>query len=121
MKSKDAPGDLATMLNLGEMINPGKNDVPKGYNEHHVENEKLDFGTEFVCHASGADPRKIFMRRDSFGSAVSDILGSQFDNSIMVHQSVYTNDMVKEQRPDVFILETVERYAAGTLGGFLYE
>lgn len=121
VESKDDPGDLATMLNLGKMINPGKNDVPKGYNEHHVENEKWDFGTEFVYHASGADPRKLFMRRDSFGSAMSDILGSQFDNSIMVHQNVYTNDMVKEQKPDVFILETVERYAAGTLGGFLYE
>lgn len=53
---------------------------------------------------------------------MADILGSQFDNSIMVHyNNVYTNDMVKEQKPDVFILETVERYVVKNLGGFLYE
>ena len=112
---------MLNLLNLSTIIDPGKTFVPEGYENHEYATDFWDFSTEFRYHANGADPRKIFIVRDSFGNAMSDIVGSQFTESVMIYFKAYNNDDVKQEHPDVFVLETTERYAPEFMMNFVYE
>lgn len=118
---EDTPGDMADILNLSNLIDPGMTYAPTGYDAHDYVNDMWEFDTEVRYHAQGADPRTIFVRRDSFGSAMANLIGSQFDRSVMIHSNSYTNDYVEQEDPDVFVYECVERYAATGLLDFRYE
>ena len=118
---KDTPGDLANMLNLGKSIEGGMTYRVNGYLTHGIVNEKWDFYNEIIYHTDNGDPRRVFVWRDSFGSAMSDIIGSQFSYTYLRNAGSYDNSQVKENKPDIFVLETVERYAAWRLRQFLYE
>ena len=118
---KDTPGDLANMLNLGKSIDGGMTYRVEGYPTHGIVNEKWDFYNELIYHTDNGDPRRVFVWRDSFGSAMSDIIGSQFSYTYLRNAGSYDNSQVKENKPDIFVLETVERYAAWRLRQFLYE
>lgn len=118
---KDTPGDLANMLNLGKSIDGGMTYRANGYLTHGIVNEKWDFYNEIIYHTDNGDPRRVFVWRDSFGSAMSDIIGSQFSYTYLRNAGSYDNSQVKENKPDIFVLETVERYAAWRLRQFLYE
>ncbi|MCI8992396.1 MAG: hypothetical protein HFG80_06690 [Eubacterium sp.] len=118
---EDTPGDMADILNLSTLINPGYTYAPSGYDGHNFVNDMWEFSTEVRYHAQGADPRTIFVCRDSFGSALGNLIGSQFDRSVLVHNGSYTNDYVEQEEPDVFVYECVERYAASGLLEFRYE
>ncbi|MGN0308750.1 MAG: hypothetical protein ACI4DN_11105 [Lachnospiraceae bacterium] len=109
---EDIPGDLADMLNIGALIDPGKNYIPTGYDAHDYINVEWDFSTVFRYCASAADPRKIVINRDSFCSAMAELIGSQFDESVMIHRKHYSRDMILDEKPDIYVYETVERYAA---------
>ena len=103
--------DLADMLHLKQdLARTEKNYAITGYDNHGLINEKWDFSTEFIYHSQGADQRKLFVCRDSFCSAMSDVLASQFNESYMIYNHVYTNAAFVEQNPDIFVLETAERY-----------
>lgn len=93
----------------------------EGYPTHGIVNEKWDFYNEIIYHTDNGDPRRVFVWRDSFGSAMSDIIGSQFSYTYLRNAGSYDNSQVKENKPDIFVLETVERYAAWRLRQFLYE
>ena len=105
---KDTPGDLANMLNLGKSIDGGMTYRVDGYPTHGIVNEKWDFYNEIIYHTDNGDPRRVFVWRDSFGSAMSDIIGSQFSYTYMRHVETYDNNQVKKVKPDLFILEIVE-------------
>jgi hypothetical protein len=120
-ESEDVPGDLTKMLNMNTVIEPGKTFVPEGYVNHDCAVDFWDFSTEYRYHANGADPRKICIIRDSFCNAMADIVGSQFAESVMINKGVYNNDYVKKEHPDIFVLETVERYAPEMMTNFIYE
>lgn len=92
-----------------------------GYLTHGIVNEKWDFYNEIIYHTVNGDPRRVFVWRDSFGSAMSDIIGSQFSYTYLRNAGSYDNSQVKENKTDIFVLETVERYAAWRLRQFLYE
>ncbi len=103
--------DLADMLHLkNDLAGREVNYAISGYDNHGVVNDKWDFSTEFIYHSEGADQRKLFVCRDSFCSAMSDVLGSQFCESYMIYNHIYTNAAFAEQEPDIFVLETAERY-----------
>lgn len=108
--------DLADMLHLKKDLAGKETDYTiTGYDTHGVCNEKWEFGTEFIYHSEGADPRKLFVYRDSFCSAMSGVLASQFNESYMIHNVFYSNSAFTEQEPDIFVLETVERYLRNLL------
>lgn len=114
-------GDLADMLNLGGMIDLGKAYTVSGYETHEIENIKWDFLGEVSYQCKDADPRKIFVYRDSFCSAMAEIIGSQFNESYMLHYQAYTDgEIVREQDPDIFVYEVVER-GINKLKFFVYE
>lgn len=120
-KEKDVPGDMAKFLNLSTVIDPGWTYFPCGYQKGALIEEEYDLPTYIRYRAENADGRKVFINRDSFGTAMAEIVGSQFESSVMVYRGIYTNDMVAEEKPDIYILEMVERYAPGVLLEFVYE
>ncbi len=109
--------DLADMLHMkADLAGKEKEYAITGYDAHGVVNEKWDFSTEFIYHSEGADQRKLFVCRDSFCSAMSGVLASQFNESYMIYNRIYTNAALEAQAPDIFVLETAERYLGDLLG-----
>lgn len=117
----DEPGDLAEMLDLTDIMDVGETVAVSGYDMHGYETLEDDFYTNFRYKAENADPRKIVVRRDSFGTNMAPIIGSQFSESVLVHKNGFENSMIVEERPDIFVLGTVERYAPTQLSRFIYE
>ncbi|MCM1037998.1 MAG: hypothetical protein NC434_01655 [Ruminococcus sp.] len=111
-----AGGDLANILNMKRDFQDNSYSI-SGYEEHNMVNEKWDFSTEIIYHCQGADTRKLFVVRDSFFTAMTIYVASQFNDSYMIHRNVYTYENLIEQSPDIFVFEVVERYIEG-LGSF---
>lgn len=109
-------GDLTNMLNI--TIKNGNIDYKlSNISSLNTVNEKSDFSTEFIYHTAGADPRKLFVRRDSFSTALAPSLATQFENSLWVHQGNFKQQQIFDYDTDIFVLEIVERAIAG-LGNF---
>lgn len=121
-ESEDEAGDLAGMMGLHSWIEPGKTYIPTGFDKHDLVEDEWDFYNEYSFHANDADPRKIFIHRDSFCTAMAETIGSQFDESIMVYNQAYKRDMISEEKPDIYVFETVERYAVRNMSdvGLIY-
>ena len=81
----------------------------------------IDYRVKIIYKNINVDERKLFMRRDSFGSAMIKVLASQFNESFMLHSNSFNdNEIVREQKPDIFVYEVVERYIRELLH-FKYE
>lgn len=104
-------GDLAGMNGLAGFDFGDTYYAVSGYDTHGFEYAEYDFPGVVHGRAEGADKRKLYMVRDSFGTSMIEIMGSQFDESWMRHFSTYTPEDIKAYDPDVIVYETVERYA----------
>lgn len=115
---QDTAGDLAGMLQL---TNAGL-DVGNTYHIQDLSSEfeviANDFWKGYIYRSAEADPRRIFVLRDSFGTAMAELIGSQFTESVLWHRKTYEQSYVDEFKPDVFVLESVERYAVQQLKEF---
>ena len=103
-------GDLAGMLNLSnqlESVDPEYSVV--GYPTNHFERLDGDILTAFDCKASYAEPRKLYMLRDSFAIAMYPYLGSQFSETFFRHYDSDVHDDFLAHDPDVVVMEVVER------------
>lgn len=101
-------GDLTEMLNI--TINNGDiNYKLTGISELNTYCEKHDSFTEFIYHTPGTDTRRLFVKRDSFSTALAPLLATQFENSIWVHNNHFEQQQIFDYNADIFILETVER------------
>lgn len=101
-------GDLTNMLNI--TIKNGWIDYNiSGISVLNTIKEKWDVSTEFIYHTTGADPRRLFVRRDSFSTALAPILATQFENSMWVHASIFNQQQIFDYNADIFVLEVVER------------
>lgn len=101
-------GDLAEMLDLTKQLNYVDYTYKvEGYNKH----DSRQLENEESYEAEGADERKLYVIRDSFGKAMREYLGSQFKNTYFVHRGSYTYNDLMVKNPDVVVYETVERYA----------
>ncbi|MDY2590011.1 MAG: hypothetical protein SOW32_07460 [Agathobacter sp.] len=115
-------GDLAGMLNLNGILDTKeKNYIVEGYDAHNVETIQEDFTSVFSYHAENADSRKIYIYRDSFTTHMAEYIGSQFNDSYMRHTGTYNYADLQEQNPDIFVYETVERYANNIMSFNLYQ
>ncbi|MCR4789361.1 MAG: hypothetical protein K5888_12330 [Lachnospiraceae bacterium] len=108
--TEEISGDLAMMLNQG---NSGKY-VDKvygveGYDDHGLETVNYDWGGAIIYHAENADPRRIYVIRDSFCTAMADYIGSQFDDTCLRHYNTYTGEDLESWNPDIVVYEVVER------------
>ncbi len=101
--------DLADMINLRERLNTDPDYRLSGYDEYHLTTELHDITGAYIYHCEGADPRRLFMVRDSFADAMDDLLASRFDDSYMIHYGSYSPALAEQEQPDIYVYETVER------------
>ena len=66
----------------------------------------------FSYKAVDADPRKIYVIRDSFSTAIAPYIGSQFSETYLRHKSTYSYEELETLDPDVVVYEVVERYVS---------
>ncbi len=105
-------GDLTDMLNI--TIKDGDIDYDvSGINDLDTVNKEWDFFGKLIYHTDGAVPSKLFVRRDSFASAMAPSLSTQFANSLWVHQDSFDQQQIFDYGADVFVLEIVERNERG--------
>ena len=106
--------DLARMMNLEayyrEKMPKDINYTLTGYRENNLQAVLVDDATAFVYHSDAPDSRKLFLVRDSFAGSMTGILASSFRDTYMPHwDGFFTQDQIREQNPDIFVLELVER------------
>lgn len=108
---KNRQGDLAKVLGLSKILQPFDVEYEvEGYDTHDVRTIQWDLKDKLCYRADGADPRKIYVFRDSFATAIADCVGSQFQESCLKYKLAYTYEDFREEDPDIFVVETVERY-----------
>lgn len=118
IKEDKTAGDLAGMLNLVKELRFADHDYTiEGYNLHNRE-ELLWEELEMISYrAYDADPRTIYIIRDSFSAAMAPYIGSQFNTTYLRFRESYTYEDLIKHNPDIVVYETVERYA-GNLASF---
>ena len=115
---KESTGDLASMLNLEKELAFSDHVYSlEGYDLHNVEQLEWDWREMIHYHATGADPRTVYIVRDSMCAAMAPYIGSQFTESYMRHRFTFSGPDMLAYDPDIVIYETVERYA-GDLATF---
>lgn len=106
---KSSVGDLSEMLNI-EIKNGNLDYDISGISDLTTETEKFDFFTEYIFHTKGADPRRLFVRRDSYSTALAPSFAPMFEESMWVHMQNFNQKQIFDYQADVFVFETVERY-----------
>ncbi len=107
-KTFSSRGDLTDMLNIE--IKDGDIDYDiSGVSSLNTVNEKFDLDADFIYHTAGADPRKLFVRRDSFSIALAPSLATQFEHSLWIHANDFKQQQIFDYDADIFVLEVVER------------
>lgn len=108
---KSSVGDLSEMLNIE--IKDGNLDYDiSGISDLNTVTEKFDFDTEYIFHTKGADPRRLFVRRDSYSEALAPMFAPMFEESMWVHAQSFDQQQVFDYQADIFVIEMVERYSA---------
>ncbi len=105
-------GDLAGMLNLKNQLSfIDVEYMVEGYELHNRKEIEWNFDGMIHYRATDADPRKLYVIRDSFSSHMALYLGSQFNESYLRNRGTYTLEDLEKCNPDIVVLEIVERYA----------
>ena len=105
-------GDLTNMLNI--TIKNG--DI--NYDIHGITDLYTIGWAEtniYEGETSGADSRKLFVRRDSYCMAMGSLLESQFNDVMFVKSSSFDQQQIFDYDADIFVYETVERNIKGLL------
>ncbi|MCQ2518990.1 MAG: hypothetical protein MJ107_00520 [Lachnospiraceae bacterium] len=102
--------DLAGMINVND-LHDNKDYLISGYTKTETVTDIWDFNTYYKFHSLGdVDPRRLVVRRDSFSTAVSEFIGSQFRYTNMIYKRIFSTTGFMEEKPDVYVYESVERY-----------
>lgn len=104
-------GDLAGMISLNYSLEKYEKEYEiEGYNTHNVKKLENDYFGIVRYKAENADSRKIFVIRDSFGTAMADVVASQFSEACMLYYKEYSYEDIMNENPDIVVYEMVERY-----------
>ena len=110
-------GDLAGFLGLKQQLfSTDRYYTVDGYDTHQAEDLGGEENGAYRYSAKDADPRKLYVIRDSFGRAMLPYLGSQFSESCFRHRISYSYNDLVSQKPDILVYETVERFAYNLAG-----
>ena len=105
--------DLGGMLHMKNyFMDKEVNYKVTGYETNSVKELEFDEKDVLSYSSDAPDDRKIYIYRDSFGTAMGPYMGANFKNVYFKHQSYYSWDNLMSEKPDVFVLETVERAAS---------
>lgn len=103
-------GDLASMINMNGKLD----DV-----EYEVEDFKNNISSELVddtvsgikvYKSNNLNGKKLFMYRDSFASNMIQFISSEFEDSVFLWGSPFSEEEIQKEKPDVVVIEVVERY-----------
>lgn len=109
-KTEDTPGDLADMLNLGQVIEAGEAYSLSGFQKEDTVNvDALDFYGHWKYESPSAENGKILVCRDSFCTAMKQYIAEAFRESDMVHYNSFSNDLIEQNKPDYYVFEICER------------
>lgn len=104
-------GDLIDMLGMPHLSMFADDEyMVTGYDEHNIQVLENDFFNNFLYQAENADPRRLYVIRDSFSTAMAGYVASQFNDSCWQNRENYTYNDLKSYDPDVVVFEVVERY-----------
>lgn len=65
---------------------------------------------DYRLQSEGGDSRRLMIRRDSFCENMADYIGAQFADSYMIHANNYTRAAFEDYQPDIYVMETIERW-----------
>ncbi len=106
----ETSGDLAGMLNLTrQLLFADHSYTVSGYDTHNSKLTEDESRNMLIYKADNADPRSIFIIRDSFTIHMADYIGSQFNNAYMSYIWSYSYDDFVNYNPDIVVFECVER------------
>ena len=111
-KADGYAGDLTGMMGLSKYMNYDSHyavsGFPIGEGAKLVKNE--DSRDNYLVYTNtGMDERRICVLRDSYTTAMTDYIASQFNEAHLIHRLYYKPEMLDAVNPDVVILQIVER------------
>ena len=114
-------GDLSKMLGLvDEFKSKDYNYSLSGYSSNDVKTHEFSEFEVFSYSTQNADPRKIYIWRDSFTEAMAPYIAANFNDSYMRHFNTYSYEDLEKQDPDIVVYEVVERNI-DQLGSFSFK
>ena len=108
-READIPGDLADMLNLAGIIDPGPTWTVSGYQREGTTLDAYDNLGSIRFSNPSLDTGKLLLCRDSFCASMAPLLGHAFSETCLTHLSSFSVDQIEAEQPDYFVLELVER------------
>ncbi len=104
-------GDLARFLHLAAYFDGADKEYDMdGFEIKGERHEGEGYHSEIRYTCEDADPRRVYICRDSFGDAMVDYIGSCFSETEFVYQQSFDMEEMKAFDPDIFIYEATERY-----------
>lgn len=99
---------------LSMVMNAAVTDIDRDYELSGItplitETLKEDAESEYIFKTVGADPRKVFIARDSYSLALAPMLATQFESTVFVHHTLFKPELIEEFDADIYVLEIVER------------
>lgn len=107
-KVQKTSGDLAVVMNAA-VTDVDIDYELSGITELTSEKIKDDEQSEMVFMTAGADKRRLFVARDSYSIALAPIIATQFESSVFVHHTLFSQDKIFASDADIYVLEIVER------------
>lgn len=114
-------GDLSKILGLvDEFKSKDYNYLLSGYSSNKVKTKQYSEFEVYSFSTQNADPRKIYIWRDSFTEAMAPYIAANFNESYMRHFNTYSYEDLEKQDPDIIVYEVVERNI-DQLGSFSFK
>ena len=113
--------DMANMLGLTGYLDEDTNYRLEGYSdseviyEGDVSRNLEDFNGFIRTYSNAEDKRKVYFARDSFGESMTPYLAASFGEIYSISRYAMTKTNIKEEAPDIFVYEMVERYDLGEI------
>lgn len=116
IEKQRAPGDLAYMLGMTEMLPMDKdyNIVDTSVPAAIRKDTSFGDGDTMVRYTNiSGNGKTLLVVRDSFAVFMMPYFNNHFSECYYVHMSAYNPGMIEEYDPDYVVYETVERYIEG--------
>lgn len=102
-------GDLSKMINMDGVIEDKQYSVAGVKDNIESTLIKQDGNKELRYKSTNANGKKLLCFRDSFSTALIPYLSKEFEESVFLRDVPYSEDLIKKEKPDIVIFESVER------------
>lgn len=101
-------GDLASMIGLNDELLDKEYSI-QNYKEHSVNLIEQSGNSLQRYESNNKNNKKLLCFRDSYFTALIPYLNQDFEESIFLWQKNLDKEIVKKEKPDIVIMESVER------------